>query len=241
MPSIIDVCNKALSTIGTRSTISALTEGSIESNLCSLWYDCTRQSLLRVHPWSFARRQVPLSLLAAAAGTPENPTGATPRPMAPWNYEYAWPADCLRVRQIFQPVANGPAIPFLLSGDLDAAGNNIKVVLTNQSQASLIYTADITNPDIWDSEFEDAVVSGLAAALVAATTGDKALIAELNKAAQGFLLLARTTDSTESGSTQEVLPDWLATRGYPATDTSGYGASDGGLLANIGLINATLS
>src|SRR5208337_3334354 len=53
-------------------------------------------------------------------GTPENPNGIAPLPLVPisaanpagstpiqivgWQYEYAWPQDCVRLRQVKQPL-----------------------------------------------------------------------------------------------------------------------------------------
>lgn len=55
----VDICNLALGRIGA-STITALGEGSDESDQCDLYYVPTRQALLRSHPWGFALKWVDL-------------------------------------------------------------------------------------------------------------------------------------------------------------------------------------
>lgn len=223
MTSPIDICNRALSMIGARSTISALNENSAQAQMCNLHYDNTRTSVLRVHNWSFARRQATLGLIAAAKGTPENLAGTGPIPLVPWLYEYAYPTDCLRVRSIYQPDSAASAIPFIISSDRDAGGNDIKVILTNQSQAILIYTADIPNPDLWDNEFADAMVASLGADLAIPLTGDKTIAEMCIKVASSTVLQARTTDSTETPSNRENIPDWVAVRGYATSSSADSG------------------
>ena len=223
MTSAIDICNRALSMIGTRSTIASLDEASVEAQFCKIHYDNTRTSVLRVHNWSFARRQATLALIAAAAGMPENADGSGRIPLVPWSYEYAYPTDCLRVRAIYQPAAAGTAIPFIISSDQDTAGNDIKVILTNQAQAILIYTADIPNPDLWDNEFADTMVAALAADLAIPLTGDKAIMAACLQIYNATLLQARTTDSVETPTNRENIPDWIAVRGYSTSSQADSG------------------
>ena len=230
MTTAIDLCNRALSAIGARTTISSLTEGSPEANLCAVHYDNTRSSLLRVHNWSFARRRVALSMLAAATGTPENLTGNGPVPETPWNYKYAHPTDCMRVRSIYQDPAIATPIKFIISSDLDSSANYIKVILTNQQAAELIYTTDIPVPDLWDQEFTDALVYSLASDLAIPLTGDKAIAQMCMQVASQALLQARVTDSTESPANAENVPDWVAVRGY-STSTQ----------ADIPLVNSVLA
>ena len=74
----VTVCNRALSVIGTRSTIASLTESSIEAQACNLHFEPACRALLRLAPWSFARYQANLALIAAAGDTPENPNNAPP-------------------------------------------------------------------------------------------------------------------------------------------------------------------
>lgn len=101
MASEVDICNRALSAIGTRSQITSLTEKSAEARQCNLLYADLRDELLRMAPWNCATNFNTLALIVAAPGTPENPSAATAtwekgQPPPPWSYEYAYPADCIR-------------------------------------------------------------------------------------------------------------------------------------------------
>lgn len=127
MSSQIDICNRALSVIGTRSSIASMSEDSPEARACTTHFDAACRAMLRLAPWSFARAVVPGALLASAPGTPENPngtapfplvpTGANPVQLVPWLYEYAWPQDCIKLRSVMSPTntvvsSSGTVVPF---------------------------------------------------------------------------------------------------------------------------------
>jgi len=223
MTTSLDICNRALSMIGTRSSISSMTEDSPEARMCSLHYDNTLTSILRVHNWSFARRQASLALLGAATGTPENADGSGTLSLDPYLYKYAYPLDCLRTRSIYQPASAGTAIPYLISSDQDDAKNDILVILCNQPQAVMVYTAMIRNPDLWDNEFSDAMVASLASDLAMPLTGSESLIKLCAAQANAALLLARTTDSTETPTNRETIPDWIQVRGFSTSSSADSG------------------
>lgn len=114
MTSEIDVANRALQAIGTRTTIAGLNENSPEARQCSMSIDALREEILRMAPWNCATNFNTLALICAAPGTPENPTAGgtqwskgTPPP--PWAYEYAYPVDCLRPLWIVPQFTTGSA------------------------------------------------------------------------------------------------------------------------------------
>ena len=229
------IANMALSAIGTRSTIASLTEDSTEAQTVSLWYDQTRDGLLRALPWNWARRQVVLALYKSAAGTLENPNGTLPEPPRPWRYEYSWPADCLDARYILPmlhraegviqpPLTTGPVtqvrdnrtppIKFLVAGDRDVDGNALKVILTNQPVAQLIYTGKITDPNVWDAHFVDAMIGRLAQRICFALSGDKGLTQIAIASGLAAEKAAEASNGDEAISVNTWTPDWLEARGY---------------------------
>jgi hypothetical protein len=112
MTAEIDVANRALQAIGTRTTIASLTENSPEARQCSLTIEPIRDEILRMAPWNCATNFNALSLISAAPGTPENPTLSTSQwlkgqPPPPWSYEYAYPSDCLRPLWIVPQFSTG--------------------------------------------------------------------------------------------------------------------------------------
>jgi hypothetical protein len=132
MTSEVDVANRALSLIGTRSQIASLTEDSNEARNVNLVFHSVRDELLRMAPWNCAMNFTNLALICAAPGTPENPTAGTTTwqkgiPPPPWSYEYAFPSDCLRciyiVPQFTTGFASGVPITTAVTGGAPAFWN----------------------------------------------------------------------------------------------------------------------
>lgn len=253
----VDIANRALSAIGTRSTIAALSEISNEAIQCNLLLEPLRDELLRMAPWNCATNFATLGLICAAPGTPENPTqGSTSWqkgiPPPPWAYEYAYPADCLRPLWIVPqfttgfasgvPITtaitggaptfwNGPPVRFKVgidqvTGGVPAVGGqDTKVIWTNQEQAILCYIKRVTNPDVWDDQFRQALVAALAFRLVIALTGDRGLAQLKMNEANQFITLARATDGNEGLTINNVTPDWIRTRGVLYADGADFGWS----------------
>ena len=249
---LVTICNRALSVIGTRSSIASMSEASPEAQACMLHFEPSCRAMLRLAPWSFARATVPGALIAAAPGTPENPNGTAPLPLVPlsaanpagttpaqvvsWQYEYAWPQDCVRLRQVKypfeQPQSNvrpwsgvvnastlfpGPMenrVPYQITLDRDASGNQIKVVLSNIENALIVYTARVVDPNLWDDEFSEAFVYALASHLVGALIGDKQMDKDLWVKAQALAIAARAVDGNEQPLSPNCTPDWIRARGW---------------------------
>ena len=237
MTSEVDICNRALSAIGTRSTISSISpsDGSNEANQCALLYYPTRDALLRSAHWDFARRQVALSQLKASTDVPNTCP-------IPWAYEYAYPADCLKARYIIPQLPNtgtstppltsapnvnvvwggykGPPIRFFVGSDTNSSGNDITVILTNQPQAMMVYTRQMTNPDLFDAQFQEALVASLAAKLVPPLNLNLALMKGQIQLAEAIIAQARVTNGNEGPEVMDLLPSWMAVRGV---GSYGYG------------------
>jgi hypothetical protein len=237
MPSETDVANLALAHAGARSTIASMTEASTEASICTRFFEAARDETLSAAWWTFARATVVLTLLKSAPGTPEFQgvvsniwNAAYPAP--PWLYEYAYPADCLKARYIIPidvslqltiPIfsvpleqgvlVNGAAVRFVTAQDLDDTGNQIKVVLTNQPQAVLVYTRQTTDPTLWGPSFVMALSLVLGAYITPTISGDKKLQANLFAAARQKILESTVDDANEGLPIQESMPDWMTIRG----------------------------
>lgn len=117
MVAIVDIANRALGALGTRSTVSPadlagnLSNEAIQLNLV---LTSSRRQLLRMAPWNCGRKTANLVYLTSAPGTPENVTAATTlwqpgQPIPPWVYEYQYPADCIRPVRIIPATQSGYA------------------------------------------------------------------------------------------------------------------------------------
>lgn len=120
-----DVANRALSAIGTRSSIASLSEVSNEARAASLHIIPVRDELLRMAPWNCATNFNSLTVICSAPGTPENPTDTSTvwtkgLPPPPWAYEYGYPSDCIRplwiVPQFTTGFAGGVPITTAITG-----------------------------------------------------------------------------------------------------------------------------
>lgn len=236
MSSDTSICNRALQAAGTRSTIASLTEDSNEAINCNMIFADTRDELLGMAFWNFARKTAVLGLLKSAPGTPSNPSTTannwTPAyPAPPWLYEYAYPSDCLTVRQVVQQIQNyyvgipitsngmgiypyfvGPGAPFLVATDTDDTGAQINVILTSQYQAIGTYTMRVTDPNLFSANFVQALVIALAAKLAIALTGDLAKSNTLFAQANAFVVSARAQDGNEGLTVIDNMPDYITCR-----------------------------
>lgn len=90
------------------------------------------------------------------------------------------------------------------------------VILTNQPQASLVYTGLITYPDQWDVLFSEAFVALLASRTALSLVPDRkeAVTVRANQIAiaKAALEQARISDGDEGWPTVDHTPDWLRTR-----------------------------
>lgn len=231
--SIISVSNRALVHAGAQATIASLNEGSNEANYVKLLYQSTFEMLARTALWGCLRAQKPLSLVAAAAGTPENPDGTTlPLPPIPWLYAYSEPVDMLRMRYIVPAIPNTSVtgvpqttvnnstigiipsvqIPFQIAYAVDANGNPLQQILTNQSQAQAVYTVNQSNPVIWDSLFTTAYEFSLAVFLMDALSLNLPHMEMKARAVDAMIANARAADGNETPTTQDHIPDWIRAR-----------------------------
>lgn len=239
MTSPVDIANQALSAIGTRSTIESFAESSPEALAVNQWYDNVRTTALRTAQWGFARSFINLALLKSAPGTLTNPNPADvttwdPRfPPPPWLFEYAYPDKCLMARYVV-PMANqqlsgipifststptpwpamGCPVKSIVVVDQDlVTGADFRAICTNQPQATLCYTRDILDPNVWDTNFQSVVISALAGSMALALTGDKNLKRILMQEANATIVQARVASANEGLPTQDTIPDWIRVRG----------------------------
>lgn len=140
MASAVDIANAALSHLGADAVVTSLSppDGSVEAGHCARFLPIARQTAIASHSWSFARKRVALALLTNDSDQ--------------WGYKYQVPSDCLRPRKI------------LAADELDAPERNgalfereADALYTNEADAVLIYTRDVTDTTKYPADF----VSGL--------------------------------------------------------------------------------
>ena len=98
-----------------------------------------------------------------------------------------------------------------------------RVILTNQEFATLAYVKQVTDPNIWDPLFQDAMANTLGANLCIALGGDKGMANLCIGLANNSIMEARKADSNESLTINDITPDFIRVRGGLFTS----GASSG--------------
>jgi len=142
-----DIVNRALQTLGTRTTVTdaelaaSSTNEAIQANIILTQL---RDDLLRMAPWDCALKTANLVYISSVPGTPENTSPATPlwqpgQPAPPFSYEYQYPVDCLRACWIIPAnqtgFAGGVPITTAVTGGAPAfwRGMPIKFKVANDS------------------------------------------------------------------------------------------------------------
>lgn len=239
----LSLVNISLLSIGARASVSSInpSDGSTAGDAATALFSFVFEHLARAARWHCLKKQVTLTLIQAAQGTPENPAGSTlPLPQQPWLYAYLLPPDSLMIREILAPVtSSGGAInqtslsnnvapllpdscqiPYETAYTTDASGNSLEIILTNQESAVCNYTVNQQNPQIWDSLFTAAYVASLAAYFVPALSLNPPLMQSQIAIAERLIAQARAQDGNESWASQSHTPDWLRAR-MGATGTAG--------------------
>lgn len=186
MAADFDIVNQSLEMIGAQTRITALTDGSLAANAAQVLFQPTVNVVMREVDPAFARRTAALALSAAVT------------PVTPWAFEYLYPSDCLRMRQV-RPAAGGYNVddpqPVRASVAVDViAAVPTKVILTDQANALIVYTSSIPTVAEWDSGFTEAVVRRLANPLALALAGRPDMARELLDEAERYSQLSEAID-----------------------------------------------
>ena len=173
-----DVCNQALARLGAEK-ILGLDDGSKGARYCRLFYEQTRDEVLRSHPWNFAMKREVLIRL-----TDDPPFG--------WGRQYQLPGDFLRLVQL-----NGFAA--------DEASRNSEIegdkLLCDEEMAQVRYVRRVEDAAQYDPLFAEALAVKLASKLAQPLTGSRSLAAEILQEYERVIApLARRVDSQEDRS-----------------------------------------
>jgi hypothetical protein len=158
-----EVVNTALELIASQSFITALNDGTPAAIAASVIYQPVVQLMMREIEPDFSRYTAALAIAVSPSQVP------------PWTYEYLYPSDCVRLRQV-RPLAgtydtNNP-LPVRANVAFDIISSvNQKVILTNQINALAVYTSYTVPESLWDAVFADAVSRRLADPLAMALSG----------------------------------------------------------------------
>lgn len=154
MASSVDICNLALGRLGIDQNLNSLDQNTRNARMCRKFYDPLRKSVLREHDWIFAEAIVSLAL----ASDEEHPD---------YEFAYGYPSNCLKAKRIIN--VNGKAV-LDYEVSLSASGTK-KILYTNVESAQLAYTVDITDANVFDDNFIDALAWRITAELAVPIKG----------------------------------------------------------------------
>ena len=152
MASVVQICNMALSHIGSEARVSSINppDGSVEAGHCAMFYDLARTELLEPGNWAFSLKRAPLAKVT-------NPSTA-------WAYAYAKPSNCLRALRILRPSIAAAVLTRNLAfephtDDRGGAAFDVEgdVILTNEPDAVLLYVQDVTDSTKIPASFTSAL------------------------------------------------------------------------------------
>ena len=161
------IVNLALGKLGHPRRVGNLYDGSEEAKAALDFYGQTRDNMLRDETWEFSKRQTALALLKQAplngyVGIAWNPA----YPPLPWFFEYAYPADCLRVWSVRPPplvVPNFDPQHYIFGIDNDNSLTPAqKVICCNVANAVVTYAGRVTDPTTWEANFVEALAAAMA-------------------------------------------------------------------------------
>lgn len=180
-----EVCNLALVAIGHTSFIDDLDEDSAEAAVAKAIYATARDACLERFAWKFAALRKALADLGEAAVRDG------------WDFAYALPADCITPRAIVLEGVRAPSpeqrIPFDVEADASALGRgNVdgRVLLTDQEDAWLIYTARVETVSLFSPLFVKTLSWDLAAGFALGVQKKPAVAMQMTAQYERALLVA---------------------------------------------------
>jgi hypothetical protein len=162
MPSVIDLCNTALSHIGAEGVVTSIDppDGSVEAGHCATFWPIARRFALETARPTWAKKRVALAEVANDSQ---------------WLYAYALPSDCIHPLRVLNQGAIRTlefsayyAVDpnYLLqeqgSSDFEVEGG---IIRTNEPEATLLYVRDVTDTTKYSPVFSSGVAMLLASYL----------------------------------------------------------------------------
>ena len=193
----IAISNQALAHIGVTTSIASLTESSKEARICALFFEPVRDTLLEAFDWGFARKRVALALSTAEVTN--------------WEFAYAYPSDCVAARRLALAGQRNPRadqrLPFELASD-----GAVRLLLADQEDAELVYTARITDANLFSPGFVELMGYALAAKIAMPMAVSTSIANMARQAAADAFNAAVARDLNQGQEDQPVACEFLTVR-----------------------------
>ncbi len=156
MASDVDICNMALSHVGSDAIITSIdpSDGTVEAGHCARFYPQARAELLENFRWGFASKRQQLNPVVNISDA--------------WAFAYAVPSDALRPLRLLQSgsaAASGDIFdldttyPLVLPNERGGAEFEIEgtTLFANEEEPVLLYTTDVTDTGRFTPTFRTAL------------------------------------------------------------------------------------
>ncbi|MDR3561254.1 MAG: hypothetical protein P4N59_07440 [Negativicutes bacterium] len=194
-----EICNLALLRLSVRR-ISAIDDGSKQALALSDAWDVCLRSALRDNNWNFAQKIIPLDLIA-------NETALG------WDYLYAYPPDCLFVREICDVNTIGSNQKAYEWEKMLSPVSSVPAIATNLDSAYARYTVYLTDVTKWDPTFCDCFAWKLAAECAHSLAGSLDIAARCAQAYTQASAMAQTDNAVEGHKEEEKYSPYIGCRG----------------------------
>jgi len=209
MASVAQICNMALSHIGSDARVSTISppDGSVEAGHCATFYDLARTEMIEPGNWRFALKREALAEITNESTV--------------WLFAYTLPSDCLRPLRILTPSLGVTVFTQdeveVLQDDGNSARFTVEgsTIFSNEEDAVLLYVQDITDTTKFTPSFTSALSyllsSYLAGPIVKGNEGAK-LGDSMRQRAMSIADTAATASANAGSTDTEFVPAQLAAR-----------------------------
>lgn len=190
MANAVEICNLALGHLGSEANVASISppDGSAEAGYCARYFPIARKLTIALAQWSFATKREKLAEVT-------NPSNV-------WLFAYSLPSNCIKPYRILKAGA---------TSEQDGAAFTIEdgTVLTNESDAVLVFTRDITDTTRYSPEFISAMSwmlsSYLAGPIIKGSEGANSAL-KLRERAVAETRMASAGDANRSSETHGAAP-----------------------------------
>ena len=200
MASQVDIANYALNLLGA-SNISSFDENSKAGRLVNQFYEGTRDSVFRSHPWN--------GLIRRAKLPPKTET-----PDFGYAYQYALPTNpfCLRVLEFSNGTLSYPQDNMVSNSGGPVFAIEGRKLLTDEGTVKIKYVAKITDPQEYDVSLIQVIAARLAANIGYAITGSNSIVQMMYAKYDEEIKEARLNDATEGAPQRLEASDFIESR-----------------------------
>ena len=193
MATKVDICNRALNSLGVKQRITSLNEDTEVARKCNLVIDDLIDEVLRAYNWNCATERAALARSSSA-------------PVFDYAYKYALPAGpdpayCLRVIKIKDEDE---------FSDWKVEG---RFLLTDESTCSILYIKRVTDINELDVLCKSAIAARLAAEIAFTLTNSNSLQESMWNLYAGKLQEASEIDAQEGTAGKYESESWIDERG----------------------------